>query len=217
MVESNLVVTYTTGGLVIEKRTSDPVSPEDAQLWLRTDIPPPPSASGKNFFLLSYGTYDGNLLGYAQTTLGYTGTNPLQAADKICKAEVNAHDFIGKPPSRIYTDAEVYAFLCAEVQGTATCRNLLPTTTYVMGRLGTTTHGGQTFTTNSAGSGPGDRSNWSSPQALDAAAVYWTYRLNLGTETNWVTTAQSGMSQCGTTSWTRGDLSLGLTGIIKCH
>ncbi len=30
--------TKTTGGLIIETRTSDPASPEDGRIWLRTDI-----------------------------------------------------------------------------------------------------------------------------------------------------------------------------------
>ena len=30
--------TKTTGGLIIETRTSDPVSPEDGRMWLRTDL-----------------------------------------------------------------------------------------------------------------------------------------------------------------------------------
>lgn len=29
---------YTQGGLIIEKRTTDPTSPEDGRMWLRTDL-----------------------------------------------------------------------------------------------------------------------------------------------------------------------------------
>ena len=197
-------ITTTSGGLVIEKRTTDvsAVPENDARLWLRTDLPAPPTPPGDKFFLLSYSQYDGNLVGYAQTNLGYTGTDGLQAADKICLNEVNTNGFIGKPANKVYTGTEVYAFLCRDIS----CRNLLPSTTYIMGRLGSA-RGGMTFTTDATRSGPNDNFNWSTINGFDAIAQYWTSRWGL---ISWSTEPYLGGTCWGWTS--NSSLQIGAPG-----
>lgn len=200
--------TFTLGGLIIENRVGNPSSPESGRLWLDTSVPvPSPGASGKNFFLLSFNQYDGDLLGYATTNLGYTGTVGIQAADKICLNEVNSNNFIGKLAGKTYAQGEVYAFLC----GNTGCNNLLPGVAYIMGRLGTT-RGGHSFTTTATPgmffqTGPNDNFDWSTLNGFDLIASYWTGR-SWFNETMWTTSF--GVASC--LNWVTKSGHTGVTG-----
>jgi len=130
--------------------------------------PTPPSNSGFGYFVLSNGTYNGNLGGLdgaSATCLSEltTNTNWKGYADAQSKGELDG--------------AHVQAFLCYTAENNFLCNNLLPATAYYFAKIGDSSIGGASFTTDQNGQGPGDSTKWSSNTYFGTTTYnYWTDR-----------------------------------------
>lgn len=131
--------------------------------------PEAPSTSG-NFFVLTSST---NLKG---------DLNGLQGAHKICFDELNDNNWKDKATVTLH-GGTVWAWLC-DSNG---CENLSADTTYTYARAGSATAGGNTFTTNGSGRGPGDTTQWSNSTRFGNSSSIWTGR-NTGSSTLFPTT-----------------------------
>jgi len=110
-----------------------------------------------HYFLLSHGTWTGNLGGNA-------------GADAKCLQEVNDYDWLGKN-DRLFSEAEVHAFICG-----GPCFNLAGNTEYTFGVINDMAHGGNTFITDEYGRGPNNTDNWSLAGIFGGSASYWAAR-----------------------------------------
>lgn len=117
----------------------------------------PPAGSG--YFVLSAGTWSGNLGGYS-------------GANAKCLADLTANDWMGKADATargLLNSSHVFAFLCSDT----TCQMSLPLVTYYFAVSGDNTKGGASFTTESLGRGPGNDQNWAGVNYFGIAAYYW--------------------------------------------
>ncbi len=150
--------------------------------------------SGSGYFVLTSGSYNGNLGAYAAAG-GNTG---LAAGNAICLSELTTNTgwwgYASANAAGLLTSAHVTAFLC---NGT-TCNNLDPNTTYYFANAGDTGAGGQSFTTNSSGLGPNNSNPWGNAAFFAVSNIeIWVSR-GTGTATQWPATAAA--YTC--TSWT---------------
>lgn len=140
----------------------------------------PTIPSGSGYFVLSAGTYNGNLG-------GPTG------ADATCLSDLTTNTgwkgYSTANANGQLVAAKVHAFLC----DSQICNNLTPVTTYVFANAGDSSAGGASFTTDSSGIGPNDSADWAAANYFNGTYQYWT---NMGTTSN---TAWSGIS--ATTNW----------------
>ena len=79
----------------------------------------------------------------------------------------------------------MHAFICAGA--TLGCNNLNALTTYYFANANDSTKGGNRFTTDNTGAGPGDTANWAGSSYFGASYAWWTNRGD-GTNTLWALT-----------------------------
>jgi hypothetical protein len=149
-----------------------------------------PSANG--YFVMSYGTWSGDLGGSAETI------------HATCLADLTSHTdwkgFADAHARGILVAANVRAFIC----GVPSCTSLLPSRTYAFANAGNPAAGGATFTTDSSGRGPGDGADWSDAAHFGATDPYWSDRV-YGTETLWGTDTWTAGAECSTEApWDTG-------------
>lgn len=121
----------------------------------------------ENMFVLSSGTFTGNLGG-------------ISGANASCLADLTANDFMNK--SLVTLNAStVKAFLCDSTM----CNNLNPNSTYKFARSGFLATGGASFTTDAFGRGPNDSNVWSNATYFGVAASAWTGRSTSLSNTTW--------------------------------
>lgn len=146
---------------------------------------PSTPALGTGYFVLSNGTYNGNMGG-------------LPGGDSRCLTDLQNNDWLGKTDAQsrgIITAGNIKAFLCTDV---GTCRNLMPSTTYTFAVAGQPSRGGATFATDNAGLGPNNNINWAGTNYFGGDYQYWTSRLT-GTEQAWSAQGNGGgtAATCG--------------------
>ena len=121
----------------------------------------PVTPTGVGYFVLTSGTWDGNL----------GGMNG--AADK-CLADLTANNWMGKADAttRGIIDFEhIKPFLCGGSHG---CPYAVPNVAYYFAVSGDATKGGAFFTATSAGNGPNDASAWSGSTYFDGTKDFWS-------------------------------------------
>lgn len=164
------------------------------QLYQVQSTPVETAPSGSGYFVLTAGTYNGNLGGYAAAG-GNTGR---AAADTICLSDLTANTgwqgYATANSRSLLNATHVHAFLCDG----ATCTNPMPLTTYYFANAGNAAAGGGSFTTDSGGIGPYDRADWAAANYFDGTYTYWANR-DYQYNNAWLTTPPS---QGSCTSWT---------------
>lgn len=163
---------------------------------------PPNPPPGNGYFVLTAGKWDGDL----KTAGG--GTDGIDGANKLCLADLTAHDWLGKQDAidnGQLDAAHVRAFVCAA--GHCTSGNLLPHTSYYFAVSGQPARGGAFITANAAGIGPGNTQNWFGTNYFDGVKEYWTHR-DTGSNSLWGNTNYlGGACNMGTGSWTSNNPS----------
>lgn len=128
----------------------------------------PTSPSNSGYFVLSSGSYNGNL-------------GDRYGADATCLTEVTTNTgWMGYSTANSNGQliaSKVHAFLCDN----ALCTSLMPLTTYYFANAGNGSAGGAFFTTDSNGLGPNDSANWSGSTYFGGSYTYWS---GLGTTSN---------------------------------
>lgn len=123
----------------------------------------PTVPSGNGYFVLSKGTYNGNLGG-------------RNGADATCLTELTTNTgWVGYSTANTNGQLvanKVHAFLC----DSGTCSNLIPLTTYYFANAGNSSAGGASFTTDINGLGPNDSANWAAANYFSGTYSYWTGR-----------------------------------------
>ena len=139
----------------------------------------PTYPAGSGFFVMSGGTYNGNLGGFS-------------GANAICLSDLTTNTG-WKGYSTAYSNgqlvsAKVYAFLC-DFFGCNT--NLMANTKYFFANAGNGSAGGASFTTDSNGLGPNDPANWSAANYFSGTYNYWSRRATTG-PTQWANSQGGG-------------------------
>jgi len=134
----------------------------------------PPIPAGSGFFVLTKGTYNGNLG-------GRSGANATCLTDLTTNTGWFGYSTANSRGELI--SAKVFAFLC---DNTA-CTNLNASTTYFFANAGNSSAGGASFTTDGSGLGPNDNANWAAADYFSGTYNYWTGRGNNST-TQWSST-----------------------------
>ena len=121
----------------------------------------PTVPAGIGYFVLTSGTYTGNLGG-------------LSGANSTCLTELTTNTgWLGYSTANgngQLVAGKVLAFLC---DGNI-CNNLVPLTTYYFANAGNSAAGGASFTTNSSGFGPGDNADWAAANYFSGSYFYWS-------------------------------------------
>lgn len=137
----------------------------------------PPATAG--YFVLTSGSWDGDL-----KTAG-AGTSGFDGANKLCLSDLTANDWNGKADAQtrnILDIDHVRAFLCYGNNDTTTgagnyvCQNPLANTVYYFAVSEDPGKGGAFFTSDSQGRGPGNTQNWSGVNYFGADAQIWSGR-----------------------------------------
>lgn len=143
--------------------------------------------NGNGHFLRTVNTYTGNLGG-------------LSGANAICFSEVQDNDWLGKFSGSI-DPAKVEAFLC---DGT-TCQMPKSNKTYQFGYIENLGVGGDGFTTDSSGRGPGNNNPWRTTVVIGSDThLFWT---NMGSvdSSKW-SGSPAGTNHCN--NWTSSSSSV---------
>jgi len=171
---------------------------------------PPNPPAGNGYFVLTSGTWNGDL-----KTAGAASTG-LLGADALSLSDLTANDWLGKGDATTngqLNAAHIFAFLCNG--GAGSCGNALPSTTYYFAVSGDNTKGGASFTTNTSGRGPGNNQNWTGTNYFDGVKTYWTARDATGggtASTLWGLNGQSGSIACSTTWTSSSNANVGQAG-----
>lgn len=118
----------------------------------------------------------------------------LAGANSWCLSMLTSQAWLGKQDA-LLDSAHVFAFLC----DATTCNQLIASKQYFFARAGSATTGGDSFTTDASGLGPGATGAWDSATKFGSTSstfVYWTGR-SAGTSTIWGATPHA--NTC--TSW----------------
>jgi len=123
--------------------------------------------AGSGYFVLSGGTYTGNL-----------GT--LAAADATCLTDLTTNTgwqgYSTANSNGQLVSGKVHVFLCTGTNGTDTCNNLMPLTTYYFANAGNSSAGGASFTTTSGSLGPNDTNSWAAANYFSGTYTYFSNR-----------------------------------------
>jgi type II secretory pathway pseudopilin PulG len=129
--------------------------------------PPPTLPTSVGYFVMTNGTWDGNLGGFS-------------GANSRCLSDLTANDWRGKATAvanGLLTAANVRAFICAGASGySGACNNAVPLGTYLFARSGSTTAGGASFMANASGFGPQNEISWSSANYFGSGQEFWSNR-----------------------------------------
>lgn len=135
-------------------------------------------ATGGGYFVLTNGTWNGDLL----TASGEATWQ--DAANTLCLNDLTANDWNGKADAQargLLDSVHVKGWLCDRWNG---CNNVLASTTYKFAVSGDAAKGGASFTADASSSGPGNTENWSGVNYFGGDYIYWTGRES-GTDTAW--------------------------------
>ncbi|MEJ0063919.1 MAG: hypothetical protein WDO70_12215 [Alphaproteobacteria bacterium] len=122
---------------------------------------PAPPAAGTGYFVMTSGTWTGNL-------------GERAGADAKCLADLTANTWLNKSDANgrgLLDSSHVEAFLCD-----GDCSWPVPDTTYTFARSGSATAGGATFSANGDGDAPLDNLSWTTGDHFGLPAQYWTGR-----------------------------------------
>ncbi len=159
------------------------------QLLVKTQTSSIAAPAGSGYFVMSYGTWTGNLGGFA-------------GADANCLTDLTTHTgWMGYATANAngqLVSTKVHAFLCVAT----TCNNLMPLTSYYFGDANNAGAGGASITTDSSGLGPGDSNNWSGASYF-SGTYQWMSGRNSTSATQWVNSGPS--YHCN--GWTDGTTS----------
>jgi hypothetical protein len=146
--------------------------------------------AGSGYFVMSYGTWNGDL----QTAAGVG--NGLGAADALCLSDLTTHTgwrgYSTANSGGLLNSAHVHAFLC----GGGNCNNLMPLTTYYFASANDVNAGGASCATDSSAIGPNDNGNWSAANYFSGTFTYWSGRYG-SVSTAWTNTQSGLASPCG--------------------
>lgn len=148
--------------------------------------------AGNGYFVMSYGTWNGNLGG------------SLAAADAKCLTDLTTHTgwkgYATANANGQLIAAKVKAFICADG---GNCNTLTANKTYYFANAADSALGGNRFTTDSAGSGPGDTADWGGPSYFGTDASYWSdrYTTDTGDNNRWSAGMWSSSAACNTTNY----------------
>ena len=117
--------------------------------------PAPVGMGGVGYFVLTAGSYNGNLGG-------------LAGANAICRTELVNNAWMGKPGT--IDTSKVFAFLCDSVS----CNAPIASTTYTYATAGDPTAGGAYFTNDSGASGPNDNYQWNVANRFNTGGLFWS-------------------------------------------
>lgn len=137
----------------------------------------------EGYFVMTNTTWTGNLGG-------------LSGADAKCLTELTTYDWMGKSSATI-TASNVKAFLC----DSSTCNNPEGDTTYNFAVANSPSTGGDSFTTDSTGRGPGDNSAWNTSTTF-SGGQWWSNRSDASASTTLWDLTPRGSGDCG--GWTHG-------------
>ncbi len=142
--------------------------------------------AGSGYFVMSYGTWTGNLGG-------------LAGADANCLTDLTTHTgWMGYATANAngqLVSSKVHAFLCTG----GSCNNPVPLTRYYFADANNAGAGGASFTTDDSGLGPGDGNNWGAANYFSGTYQWWSGR-DFTSGTQW--TSSSTAYYCG--GWTNG-------------
>lgn len=130
------------------------------------------SSTSGNFFILSSSAHSPDFGG-------------LEGAHKVCLDHLRANTWKDKATVTLH-GGTVWAWLC----GANGCSNLQTDTTYTFAKAGSATAGGDTFTTNGSGRGPGNSDDWDTSTRFGSNLNIYTGRSS-GSSTLWSTSAAS--------------------------
>ena len=126
----------------------------------------------KAFFVITNSTWTGNLGG-------------ISGADSKCLTELQGNTFKDKANATLDA-SHVFAFIC----DSSSCNNLEASKTYYFAVAGNAAVGGDSFTTDGSGTGPGDDTDdWSDSTRFNSTADYWNGHSE-NSDTNWGTSAE---------------------------
>ncbi len=157
----------------------------------------PTIPGGSGFFVLSGGTYQGNLG-------GRSGANATCLTDLTTNTGWRGYSTANSRGQLI--SSKVFAFLC----DSSTCTNLNASTTYFFANAGNSSAGGASFTTDGSGDGPNDSADWGAANYFGGSYPYWT--ANTGNSTTaWGTTTNGSSALCnaGGVAWSGNGSYLG--------
>jgi hypothetical protein len=124
----------------------------------------PTIPGGSGFFVLSYGTYTGNLG-------GRSGANSTCLTDLTTNTGWQGYSTANANGQLI--SAKVFAYLCDN----STCTNFNASTNYYFANAINSTAGGAYFTSNSSGYGFGDNATWGAANYFGGTYNFWTGRI----------------------------------------
>ena len=140
--------------------------------WLFQAANNPTIPAGSGFFVLTSGTYTGNLGG-------------LSGANSTCLTELTTNTgwkgYSTANGNGQLISGKVKAFLCDG----SSCNNLTASTTYFFANAGNSAAGGASFTTNSSGFGPGDNADWAAANYFGGTYFYWSMMGGTSSTTLW--------------------------------
>jgi hypothetical protein len=146
----------------------------------------PTTPSGSGYFVLTSGTYTGNLGG-------------LSGADSTCLTELTTNTgWLGYSTANAngqLVASKVHAWMCNDYD----CTDLVPLAKYYFANAGNGSAGGAYFTSNVDGFAPNDNANWSGTTYFDGSYSIWTGRIETLTETSYANAPVAG-SDCS--QWT---------------
>lgn len=155
----------------------------------------PTAPSGSGYFVLTQSTYNANMGGVTgvdskcltelTTNTNWKGYSTANANGQLIASKV--HGFVGNQDY------------------------LMPITTYSFARVGDSTVGGATFTTDSSGSGPNDYADWAAANYFSVSAYFWTAITQYGStsDTNWTNAWDGNNCYNFTTSTSAGTAQAG--------
>ena len=176
----------------------------------------PTATGGDGYFVITAGTWDGNLQAASGMAEGFA------AANKLCLDDLTANDWQGKADAQargLLNAAHIKAFIGggdpnSEDEG---AQYALPGTTYFFAVSGDATKGGASFTTNAAGQGPGNADNWSGASYFAGDKEYWGGRHSeFGHDLLWPTNNPWAIG-CGTTGASQWDTTGNTSSIGKTN
>lgn len=170
--------------------------------WLAVGATPSMQAaqfSHSGYFVLTGTTYTGNLGNGTAAIWDPAGPD----ADCVTELTVTHTGWQGYATAnangQLVAD-KVHAFLC---DSASSCKQLLPSATYIFANAGDGTAGGATFTTDSNGAGPGDSASWNGLTYFNGDFKYWTGKRTSSGGTKWQST--NATQDCTTTNpWDTG-------------
>lgn len=143
--------------------------------------PSPCGDSTSGFFVLTQGTWNGDLV-----TAAGGGMSGLDAGNALCLTDLTTYDWNCKSRAQsrgLLNSTKVKAFLC----DASTCNNATADTIYYFARSNDPARGGNKFKTNGSGVGPQEQSYWDNFYNMGDTETLWTGRGG-GTNLAWTTT-----------------------------